>query len=577
MTRMLFRQSPPVFFGNYAVAALAGYQFWQYCPHGTVLAWGIAIYALTTCRIGFALLFHRRQPPATACLRWACIYAILSGVSGCLWGSIGLIFFLPHNIIVIALICIVLAGMTSGCVAALSCFLPAYWTFALPAVLPLTLRSLAYGGSLFSTLGALSLFLLFVNLAYSRTIQRTVRASVLLRFENAQLLENLTIEQQRATAADQAKSLFLAAASHDLRQPTHALGLFVSALHELGERPAVNPEELKTIALQLRQALKGLGLLLNTLLDISRLDTGTVEVNAQRFPLQNLFSELRNEFDGSFRSKPLALHIISTSAWVLTDPVILRQMISNLVSNALRYTLRGRVTLGCRQRGDDIEIQVLDTGIGISAEHLSEIFREFYQVANVTRNREQGLGLGLAIVQRSADLLGAKIRVTSTPGKGSMFSVRVPCAEPTPETIAPPWPPVSLDAPRRTVLVVDDDHDVLSATTLLLDLLGHDIIPASTIDEALAATRENYAAIDFVLSDYRLGDEINGMDVIHGVRGMLNRHVDAALITGDTALGHLRDAAASGFTLLHKPLDTDQLRHLLSGTGTASAHRGERH
>jgi DNA-binding NtrC family response regulator len=140
----------------------------------------------------------------------------------------------------------------------------------------------------------------------------------------------------------------------------------------------------------------------------------------------------------------------------------------------------------------------------------------------------------------------------------------VPRAEPTPETIAPPCPSVSPNVPRRTVLVVDDDHDVLSATTLLLDLLGHDIIPASTIDEALAATRENHAAIDLVLSDYRLGDGINGMDVIRGVREVLNRHVDAALITGDTASGHLRDAAASGFTLLHKPLDADKLRQLLN-------------
>jgi CheY-like chemotaxis protein len=221
------------------------------------------------------------------------------------------------------------------------------------------------------------------------------------------------------------------------------------------------------------------------------------------------------------------------------------------------------MTVGCRRRGVDIEIQVLDTGIGIATEHPREIFREFYQVTNVTRNREQWLHLGLAILRRSADLLGAKIWVTSTPGKGSMFSVRVPRAEPTPETIAPPCPPISPNVPRRTVLAVDDGHDVLSATILLLDLFGHDIIPASTIDEALAATRENYAAIDLVLSDYRLGDGINGIDVIRSVREMLNRHVDAALITGDTAPDRLRDAAASGFTLLHKPLDADKLRQLL--------------
>ena len=561
MVLMLYRQSPPIFFGNYAVASLAGYQFWRFCPHGLVLGWVAGIYFLTALRIVVFLAFNIRVRQVAPATRWATIYASLTAISGCFWGAIGLIFFLPHNIIVIALICIVLSGMAGGSVASLSCYQPAYWAFALPAVLPFALRSLIYGGSLFSTLGVLALFLLAVNLAYSRTVNRTVRDSILLRFENSQLLDEVRVEQLRAVAADRAKSLFLASASHDLRQPAHAMSLFVSALHEISHRPNIDPAALQKLVGQLRQALGGMNLLLNKLLDISRLDTGIVTTSLDTFPLNNLFEGLRGEFEAAFEEKTIDLRIVSTSVWVSSDPIVLHQILSNLLSNALRYTRTGRVLVGCRRRRGAVEIQVLDTGIGIDAEHLPHIFEDFYQVANVTRNREQGLGLGLAIVRRSAELLGTPLDFTSVLSKGSKVSIRVSRSA-NPQFTIEPHSAVVPTWPRRTVLIIDDDEDVLSAMTLLLDILGHAVIPAETFDEALAAAAQYRTTIDLVLSDYRLGESVTGIDAIRSVTSILGRDVQAALITGDTSPERLREAGVSGFTILHKPLDADSFKKL---------------
>lgn len=559
MMRLLYKQAPPIFFGNYAVAGLAGSQFWKFCPHSLVLIWIAAIYGLTTSRVVLVVQFTRWSRHSAPGMQWAIIYASLSAISGCLWGAIGLIFFLPHNIIVIALICVVLSGMVGGSVASLSCYQPAYWAFALPAVLPFALHSLIYGGALFSTLCVLALFLLAVNLVYSRTLNRTVRESILLRFENTQLLDELRVEQQRAVAADRAKSLFLAAASHDLRQPAHAISLFIGALHEISYRPRIDPVALQKLVGQLRQALGGMNLLLNKLLDISKLDTGTVKTSIQSFPLNDIFEDLRRDFEAAFEERALQFRIVPTSVWVSSDPVILYQIISNLLSNALRYTVTGRVLLGCRRRNGAMEIQILDTGIGIKAEHLPHIFEEFYQVANVTRNREQGLGLGLAIVRRSAELLGAPLDVASVPTKGSTFSIRVPRTANAQFTIAPPSAVIPT-WPRRTILVIDDDEDVLGAMTLLLDILGHEVIPAQTFDEALAAAAQYQATIDLVLSDYRLGEKVTGIDAIRSVTTILGRDVQAALITGDTSPDRLREAGASGFPILHKPLDADAFK-----------------
>jgi CheY-like chemotaxis protein/anti-sigma regulatory factor (Ser/Thr protein kinase) len=396
-------------------------------------------------------------------------------------------------------------------------------------------------------------------------MHKIMRESVSMRFENLALIQQITHEKERAETANHAKSQFLAAASHDLRQPIHAMALFVATLRALSSRAEIRRADIEGISERLQDALKNLGQLLSALLDVSRLDAGVVEANKRPIALQASFSAVLNEFSGQAESKGLDLTVVPTSLWVDSDPIVLRRILSNLISNALRYTPRGRILVGCRRREDMAEIQIWDTGIGIDTEQLPKIFQEFYQVHNAVRDREQGLGLGLAIVKRLTKLLGAELDVRSTPGKGSMFSLRLPLA---PQAAVAPLQIAKAPAPalaqeRKTVLAIDDDPDILDAVNQLLSAWGHTAVLASNLEEAVQKADKHAADIRLIVSDYRLEETITGADAIRAVLKQLNRNVPAAIITGDTSPDRIREASASGFTLLHKPLAPEELHQLI--------------
>lgn len=563
----LYRQSPPILFGNIAVVSLTVFLLWHEVSQRSLLGWAASIYLLTGIRIAVVWRDRRivEHPVGTAARR-ACIYLLFSGLSGCLWGSMGILFFAPDNTIVTALICIVLAGMTGGSVASLSTWWPTYLAFALPTVLPFAIRSFVYGNALFSVLGFLSLFLLGVNLAFSRTLQRTVRDTVSLRFENVELIQQLTEEKERAEFANRSKSQFLAAASHDLRQPTHALGLYIATLRAMAQGPNIERAAVDAIAGRLQTALKGMSQLLNVLLDISRLDAGVIDVEPRCFPLQQELDALENQFSQAASVKGLTLRILPTSSWLETDAVLLHNILSNLVSNAVRYTERGGILVACRRRAGDVEIQVFDTGIGIGSDHLSSIFREFYQIGNAARDREQGLGLGLAIVQRTAALLGASIQVRSAPGRGSLFSVRLLAMQP----VQPPENRLAGQAgervagrPQKTILVVDDDRDVLASMQTLLRAWGHTVIAAPSLEQAIAAARSHRSELEMIMTDFRLARDVTGVDVIHAVFESIGRAIPAIIITGDTSPEGINAASSSGFCIMHKPLDPQEIQALI--------------
>ena len=249
-----------------------------------------------------------------------------------------------------------------------------------------------------------------------------------------ELIEGLRSEKDRAEAADRAKSVFLAAASHDLRQPIHALSLFLTALRSMSQAPRLRSADLAELCQRMQASLDGLGQLLNMLLDVSRLDANAVQVEPAPTSAQRLLEELDQDFHQIACDKGLQLHVANSRLWVDTDPTVLRRILTNLVSNAVRYTSRGRVLIGCRPRGHEVEFQVWDSGIGIPTAQREAIFEEFFQIGQTTaaRHESHGLGLGLSIVKRSALLLHATLNLRSTPGRGSMFSIRVPrCSPPT--------------------------------------------------------------------------------------------------------------------------------------------------
>ena len=365
-----------------------------------------------------------------------------------------------------------------------------------------------------------------------------------------------------AEDANRAKSLFLAAASHDLRQPTHALGMFVARLGQLE-----HSTETSHLIERLDTSVQAMRDLLDALLDISRLDAGAVPVHLQAFALSDVFDQLQTELALVSAEKGLSLRVRPCNVWVLSDPVQLHRILLNLLSNALRYTSAGAVLLACRvtQGGRSARIEVWDSGIGIAPEHQEAIFKEFYQVGNVERDRRKGLGLGLNIVQRTAVLLQHKLQMWSQPGVGSRFSVEVPLVPigAVVERRRPERAQPLADLANLVVLVIEDDALVRESLVCLIAAWRAVVVAAEGLSAALSYLEVGLVP-DLIISDYRLRDGENGIAVLQQLRKRAGRAVPACLISGDTDPALLLAVRQAGLTLLHKPVRPAKLRSLIA-------------
>lgn len=561
---LMLHQAKAVFGGNFVMAGFALVALWSLADHDRLLIWAGAIFALTGMRMVFVAAYHRRRPARQQAVRWAWMFAASSAASGIAWGAMALLFFDTSQPLSVLFVCWALAGMTTAAVPTLSNFMPAYVGFAVPALLPYAIVCLFTGGTVFTTLGLLTFYFLGANLMYARTCNRTIGQSIQLRFENLALLEQLQFQKDRAESANAAKTKFLAAASHDLRQPTHALALFIGTLEKLMQRD--ESERSVTVfgpvVSRMRTTLKGMCNLLSSLLDASRLEAGAVPVELVTLRVQELFDRLNNEFQGAAREKGLELHFRPTTLVVTSDAILLARMLSNLMANAIKYTSHGRILVGCRRRGAQVEIQVHDTGIGIAAEHQQAVFEEFVQLDNTARNREQGLGLGLSIVSRAAQLLNHALTLRSMPGRGTMFSITVTRAR----DFTPRDMPAPVQAPAQqtgTVIVVDDDTSVREALDDLLSAHGYEVIAAAGVGQARERLEGRDVTALMIFADYRLGENLTGVEAIQTIQRLLARPARAVIITGDTSPDRIREAQASGYPLLHKPLEAATLLGLL--------------
>ena len=368
------------------------------------------------------------------------------------------------------------------------------------------------------------------------------------------------LRQARAEAeqASAAKSRFLAAASHDLRQPLQAAILYGNVL----KRQLQSTTNGET-ASKLQSSLDALRDLLNRLLDVSRLEAGAVTPELRELSVPILFESLEDEFAPQAAEKGVELRVRSYPWRVRSDAELLLQLLRNLISNALRYTERGGVLVGCRRAGSNLRIQVWDTGIGIPPHELEAIFEEFYQVANLARRRHAGLGLGLAIVRGLSQLLGHPVSVRSVLGRGSVFEVLVPLAL---SVSAPAG--LGLDhesAPRRAVIVViDDDQEVLDGLRLTLEQAGHRVIAGPDPESVLRDARRSGHVPDLILSDYRLSENMTGGEAIRRLRRELGATIPAIVITGDNSSAALQELRADGLPVLHKPVDPARLEDMVS-------------
>jgi two-component system CheB/CheR fusion protein len=382
--------------------------------------------------------------------------------------------------------------------------------------------------------------------------------------EPKRVAKALEVAKQAADQANLAKSRFLAVASHDLRQPLQALSLLQGLLGKI-----VEDDRAKKLVSRLAETLGAMSGMLNTLLDINQIESGTLPVNRTAFPINDIFERLKAEFSLAALAKGLDLRKVRTSLWADSDPRLLEQMIRNLLANALKYTKTGRVLLGCRRTGDHVRIEIWDSGVGIAKGQLDAIFEEYHQIGNAARERSQGLGLGLSIVKRLGDLLEHPVKVESRPGKGSVFSVEVPRPSGTPGQTADGQvsEPVPAEPNPRTgaILLIEDDPDIRELFDQLLQAEGHTVAAAVDGLTALQLLADGSINPDILLADFNLPGGMNGLELAAKARAALHRPVAVAILTGDISSGTMHDIARDGCAHLSKPVKLVELNRLIQG------------
>lgn len=521
--------------------------------------WGVAVIAskLFSAWVGRQQL--RRGVPLEDARRNVLWLIVLNAIDGAVWGGLAWVTLGSSTLTGSILVVSVIGGIAGSSMSSLSPVFPAFVAFLVCLLAALASKLWTLGDPAYDALGVAGVLYAASLLGQSRNSAEAARQAITLRFENVELIERLRQEtayaqaqRQAAEQANVAKSRFLAAASHDLRQPIHAQGLFLEVLGS-GALSKPQGEALDSA----RATWQASAEMLDTLLDFSRIEAGVVEPQRRLFALQPLLHKLENELAPQADATGLVYRSRETPAVGCSDPALVALILRNLVSNAIRYTERGGVLLGCRRRGRHWLVEVWDTGIGIPASQHQAIFQEFHQLGNTERDRRKGLGLGLAIALGLARALGHELSLASTPGRGSVFRLALPCGDAVDAT--PEWEDTAAqDAIRDTllagkhVLVVDDDEAVREGMRQTLAGWGCTCDVATSIEEGLSLARVR--APDLVISDYRLRDHRTGAEVIALLRAELKQELPALLVTGDTAPERLREAIDTGVALLHKPV-----------------------
>ena len=384
--------------------------------------------------------------------------------------------------------------------------------------------------------------------------------------ERRRVADALESAKREAQQANIAKSRFLAAASHDLRQPLQALSLMRGVLARKIRED--KKEEALALVTRLDETSAAMTGMLNTLLDINQLEAGTVHPQVVDFRISDLLDRLRDEFNYHAGAQNLILHVVTCSLSVRSDPRLLEQMLRNLLSNALKYTKCGKVLLGCRRRGGMLSIEVWDTGVGIAEQDIRAIFDEYHQLGNAARERSLGLGLGLSIVQRLATLLGHPVHVRSKPGKGSVFSVDVllPAGAAPPEGVAPQVASNAMAADSShtgAILVIEDDSEVRNLLEVVLTGEGHQTATAEDGADALGLVARGAFRPDVILADYNLPNDMDGLSVAAKVRERLHRQVPVIILTGDISTDTLKRIANQDCVQLNKPVKATELTELI--------------
>jgi two-component system, sensor histidine kinase len=525
-----------------------------------LLPWAFAVHATQIAWVAVMVAHRLTRPGAVSVETWYRLYIGCSGANALLWGLVGLRFLPQADTSGAVLVMILALGMASGgtSINTPSRLAAGVWLTGL--LVPLAVGLAARGNALGITLGIATLCYWLIALEYAMRQSRAQIQSINLQIENRKLVDQLRQQKTIAEQANRDKSRFLASASHDLRQPMHALGLFANAF----DKSKLGPHE-RHLLVNLERCIESLDHSFNAMLDVSRLDAGVIDAQVQSFEVRDVFRRLHMHFAGQAEAKGLQLRFKPGGRVATTDPQLLERILGNLVANAIKYTKEGGIIVAARGHGSHMTLEVRDTGPGIAENELPHVFEEFYQIDNASRDRTHGLGMGLAIVKRLVLLLDHPLDVKSVPGRGTTFKLRVPQRD------VDEYYGMNLEADTvpaevgdiKKLLIIDDEEAIREGTRLLLERMGYEVLTAATIDQALEIVVAHGDELQGVVSDLRLAHGEDGIDAVTRVQAAIGTPIPAVLITGDTSQSEVRRAHESGHAVLFKPVQPRDLLNVL--------------
>lgn len=553
--KILYSQTPIVLIATLIIVLIVISYFKSRIDHGFLMPWALWILVLTGTRAYLIRTFQKSEelkPPKF----WLYLYTFTAFLSGVSWGVLLLQIINPVSGNEVLLLSFILTGMIAGALLPLSCYLPAYFSFSTPMLIPFAINMFTFDGVEFSSTGFLVITFLVSMLAFSILVNRNIIDSIKLRLNNIKLLEDLKIQKELADVANNDKSRFLMATSHDLRQPLYALDLYLGAL-----RAELNYPKQVELLEKAKLSSTTLSDLLNALMDVSKLDSGGVHVNPDYFDLMSLLVGICIEYEQQAKEKGIEIKADLNEVVVNNDQVLVGRMIRNLVSNAVNHNENCCLTISTIVNNDQVRIDIRDSGKGIAQSELNNIFSEFYQLNNPERDRNKGLGLGLAIVKRLSDLLAIPISVESEVAKGTTFSLSLAAENRKLPRMKSTKPVENLELAGLFIIVIDDEQTVRDATKMLLRSWGCEVLLGSSQSELMATlSQDNYPKPDLIISDYRLRDKQNGLDAVKAVQGYFGVNIPVLIITGDSSEKIVSEIAASQYGLVLKPISSETLR-----------------
>jgi signal transduction histidine kinase/CheY-like chemotaxis protein len=564
--RSVYLHSPYTTIGSLLAGALLVAVMWGEIAGVVLVSWSAVLCLHQALRIHHYRSYMKAPAEDQADDKWARRYTFAATTAGLIWGSAGFLMFVPESVPHQAFLSLVLYGIALVSMTSLSAYAPAFYTLIPLTLIPFVIRTILEPGAIHVYIAAPGVIVLGMALALGRNVNRLIAETLSKRFENMALIEELSqqtaiaeIARVQAETANRSKTQFFAAASHDLRQPLHAMGLFVAALND-----KVRDPEAQSLLHNINASITALESFFDELLDISRIDAGVTRAKLVHFPVAMIFERIRTNFADDARHKRLKLSVLGTRRYVYSDPILLERILANLVSNAVRYTGSGGVYVGCRRRGGALRFEIRDSGVGIAEDDIERVFDEFYQIGNVERSRAKGMGLGLSIVRRLCALLGYDIKLVSAPGRGSLFSFEVPLGRAIP---AAPGTETTLKAPGdltgRFIVVVDDEPAIVEGMSLLLRGWGARVLAARSGDDLVEEIGKAGALPDLIIADYQLADAMTGVDLIGTLRRALDPEIPAIVITGTTVPERVEEARLDGCELLVKPVGAGRLRAVI--------------